>query len=226
MRLRRAILFAIGVPLAAVVSYKLMYPTYVWRQKLTVEVQVGNEVRSASSVSEMRVTFMPKILPESHEFDIKLRGEAVVLNVTPSSALFALLNKMENISIEVFKDMLPRDSARSDFSTLAALREPRDVPRDRYPLLVTFGDIADPKTVRRVDPDDLAASFGRGVSLRRITLAITDEEVTEGKVEQVLPWLSDPGVMENPGWKVLPLETRRAISGLLSDFPNLEGSSK
>jgi hypothetical protein len=57
-----------------------------------------------------------------------------------------------------------------------------------YPLLVTFTDIRDPKTVARVDPDDMAKSFGAGVTLRRITLQVTDDPVTTG-IEKRLAWL-------------------------------------
>lgn len=51
-----------------------------------------------------------------------------------------------------------------------------------------FGDIADPKTVERVDPDDLAASFGMGVKLRRITVQITEDAVTKA-IGQRLGWV-------------------------------------
>ena len=40
------------------------------------------------------------------------------------------------------------------------------VPESQYPMLVTFGDIADPTSVRLVDPG-LAASFGAGCGGRR-----------------------------------------------------------
>jgi hypothetical protein len=46
---------------------------------------------------------------------------------------------------------------------------------DNYPLLVTFKENDDPKSVRRVNPDDLAAVFGAGHSLGAITMEITDE---------------------------------------------------
>lgn len=55
-------------------------------------------------------------------------------------------------------------------------------------MLVTFSDINDPKTVQKVDPSNFPASFGSGVKLRRVTLTITDEEVTTGKIESVLIW--------------------------------------
>jgi hypothetical protein len=66
---------------------------------------------------------------------------------------------------------------------------PVPVPLDGLPLLVTFADITDPTTVQRVDPENLAASFGPGVRLKAVTLEITEEPVTVGKVVEVLGWL-------------------------------------
>ncbi|HBM06154.1 MAG TPA: hypothetical protein DD369_11230, partial [Erythrobacter sp.] len=62
--------------------------------------------------------------------------------------------------------------------------------RSAYPMLVTFGDLDDPASVERVDPDDLAATFGEGVRLKRITVQITDDPVTSG-IEQRLGWLGN-----------------------------------
>lgn len=66
---------------------------------------------------------------------------------------------------------------------------PRPLPPENYPMMVTFGDLSDPASVARVDPADLAATFGAGFALREITLEITDNPVTEGVVEGVLGWL-------------------------------------
>lgn len=57
-------------------------------------------------------------------------------------------------------------------------------------MLVTFGDEADPTSVTLVDPDDLVASLGEGVTLKRITAELTDEQVTTG-IEARLRWLSE-----------------------------------
>ncbi len=48
-----------------------------------------------------------------------------------------------------------------------------------YPLLVTFRNPRDPSSVLRVEPGELAAQFGDGVRLRRITVQVTDNSVTE-----------------------------------------------
>lgn len=51
------------------------------------------------------------------------------------------------------------------------------------PMMETFQDIADPTCVRLVNPADLAASFVTGVRLKSVTLEVTDEAVTEGRVQ-------------------------------------------
>lgn len=55
--------------------------------------------------------------------------------------------------------------------------------------MVTFGDLKDPKSVQEVDPENLPATFGPGYKIKSYTVEITDEPVTEGRVENLLPWL-------------------------------------
>ncbi len=70
-------------------------------------------------------------------------------------------------------------------------KKPLIVPQKLAPFLVTFADVNDPTSVKQVDPHDQAASFGEGYSLKSITLEITDEPVTRGRVEKVLGWLGE-----------------------------------
>jgi hypothetical protein len=60
------------------------------------------------------------------------------------------------------------------------------------PDLVTFADVNDPKSVILVDPNDLAATLGPGVSWKSMTLQATDDPLTEG-IEKRLPWLKQIG---------------------------------
>ena len=82
-------------------------------------------------------------------------------------------------------------------------------------MLVTFEYLADPTSVRRVDPDDLASTFGEGVSLKRITVQVTDDPVTTG-IEKRLVWLNNLSAYrtdpDNPFSNTLPSE----IGGLRS----------
>ncbi len=159
-----------------------------WNQKLTVEVLVDGESVSGAAVSYVRWQEADAL----DNYSTAYRGEATVIDLGERGVLFALIGEpTKYIAGYTLHEEL--GERRSDYETLypkiAGFRGVRDVPRNRYPLLVTFTDIADPTTVRRVDPDDLAASFGPGVALKRITLEITDEDVTEGRVEAVLGWI-------------------------------------
>jgi hypothetical protein len=106
--------------------------------------------------------------------------------VAPGKFLFALLSGTPR-AWELFFPRQPLETLGDKMAGLVG--QTRPLTPDQYPLLVTFGDINDPTSVRRVDPNDLAASFGPGYRLNAITMTITDEPVTEGKVETVLGWL-------------------------------------
>ena len=89
------------------------------------------------------------------------------------------------------------------------------MPKRDFPLLVTFTDIDDPKTVRKVDPNNLAATLGPGYALKSITLEITDEPVTKGKVEEVLGWwLKMAQTPKDPPPLRLPNESPRGYVNL------------
>lgn len=170
----------------------LGFGSWSWNQRLTLEIETPEGVKTDGSVIGVYADRGPTWLPGEGRggMGTRVRGEASVVEVAPGRYLFALLdgnNEAELALVLFFPDPAPDTFERA--RRLKTLRGVRDVPRDRYPLLVTFDDMADPTTVRKVDPANLAAIFGPGVSLRRITLEITDEGVTAGKVERVLGWL-------------------------------------
>jgi hypothetical protein len=163
---------------------------WTWRQKITVSVSTPEGIKSASNIMQASIgdkgaRWTP---PEASGAKIDLIGEAVVLEAAPGRYLFALLNGMPMAYAVFFPDEAPLEIA----SRLESLRETRTLTPDQYPLLVTFADINDPASVRRVDPADLAASFGAGYRLGSISMTITDEPMTEGTVEAVLEWLNWP----------------------------------
>nr|WP_145959098.1 hypothetical protein [Rhizobium sp. ACO-34A] len=125
-------------------------------------------------------------------------GEAVALQVSPGKYLFAVL---EGYGYETAWSAFlpartkPRNRAETGeaYSQLQYTRTTRVLPPDLYPLLVTFDDVSDPLSLKRVERDDLISAFGEGYSLKSVELTITDEPVTEGVVQKILPWLDDVG---------------------------------
>ena len=124
-------------------------------------------------------------------------------------AQYAALRKLDGVGI------LPR-------TLPVGYYPPVDKPPSAYPLLVHFRDIRDPKTVVRIDPTEVAASFGPGVKLRRITVQITDDAVTMG-IKKRLRWL------DNFYDKMLdgsPINNSQVLANNLSQMDFSAGASK
>jgi hypothetical protein len=160
-----------------------------WNRKLTVTVttpagEVSGAAVQGETLSSKKGWFTP---PEASGSSYGQSGEAVVVDLGSGRYLFALRGEPPHSFAIFFPGKAPLEVREQ----LKALRQTREVPRDEYPMLVTFGDITDPKTVKQVDPTNLAASFGPGYALKSITLEITDKKVTEGEVEKVLGWLGE-----------------------------------
>jgi hypothetical protein len=180
--------------------YWIFWPTFSWNQKMTVEVEVGGQIVTGSSVTRVSVSYQPRLLPEITALTRDIRGEAVDVQLPDGRHVFALLSSPDNVDYtasiagKLFAD-IPHDSHGGAwtglFSAVSRLRETRDLPLDLYPLFVTFDNIADPATVRQVDPKDFAATLGPGVALKRVTLGITDESVSEKLGDDVLGWLCE-----------------------------------
>jgi len=186
-----------------------------WNQKLTVEVSTPNGARSGSAVSH--VSWREANALGNYPADY--RGEATVVDLGQGHYLFALIGEPTK-QIAAYTLHAELGEQRSDYGKLLpkviAFRGVRDVPRDRYPLLVTFTDINDPTTVHRVDPDNLAAAFGPGVSLKRITLEITNEPVSDGGIKNLVGWLATVGDGMLDGRRISTSEAENSLANDLS----------
>jgi hypothetical protein len=177
--------------------------TYTWNQKLSVTVMTPDGERSGSAITQIIATVYPNPLLgnlQSHT----VKGEATVVEIGNDKYLFALLSSggqwtaTEYLAEVTFAQHLPLpiyqgtvEGANSNFKTLQTLRKSLPIPLDKYPLLVTFTDIKDPKSVKEVKPNQLADILGPGHSLKSITLEISDEVAKKGQVENVVPWLGN-----------------------------------
>ena len=195
-----------------------------WNVKVTVVVDTPLGERSGFSVVRVGVrkySGLQRKLGYAYGAGV-VKGEAVVVPLPDGQYLFALVvagNMAYRAAEVVFDDLLPEEDA-ARYRKMARLRVRREVPRRLYPLLVTFDDINDPKTVKKVDPDNLAATFGPGYRLKRITIEITDEPVTRGKVEKVLGWLKErkTGMLDGRRFSTIYAENRLANDLSSLDF--------
>tara|TARA_Y100000815_G_scaffold164757_1_gene149477 strand:- start:1035 stop:1754 length:720 start_codon:yes stop_codon:yes gene_type:complete len=179
-----------------------------FRYRLTVEVDTPQGLRTGSSVIEVTAGEVGTTLGGA---SAEARGEAVAVDIASDQTLFVLLRSeassawaagiMSGVTPKPNDLSIPREDrfaahidavrANHKLNTVPRWFPPRisvDKPVTGYPFMVQFGDLRDPKTVKQVDPDNLAGSFGPGVTLRRITVQLTDDPVTTG-IERRLPWL-------------------------------------
>lgn len=195
---RRGVLGLVVGGVAALLSGCGLFGGNSYRFRMTVEVETPDGVKTGSSVyevdTEKKSTFMT-----GNDRSKSLKGEAVAVDLPSGRTLFALLktanSKRDDLALMSMAALDP--AFRNDWiesagriSSSDGITSPAEVRAADYPLLVTFADPADPTSVQRVDPANLAASFGPGVTLKRITVEVTNDPVTTG-IEKRLGWLLD-----------------------------------
>ena len=173
-------------------------PRNTWRYTMTVEVTTPEGVRSGYAVRQ--VTYHSPgygFLGESQpHWDLK--GQAVVVDLPNGRSLYALLRSAGNLGVSYGARIA--DSALGEGGRVRGWQGRVELypnpPKTRIlsyvdplPMLVTFGNPADSKSVQLVEAHDAAATLGPGYALKRIDIEIVDEGVTTG-IEQRLPWLS------------------------------------
>ena len=197
-----------------------------WRQELVLRVATPWGVREGRTVTAERLfeTKGPLVVPDARGLSSDIRGEALVLDVRPDAPegepryLFVTVGGVMGLTKQRVDAELPPDERSMKWTErLALIREAEGrafpVPFDELPLMVTFLDVADPTSVRRVVPNDarprfgrdddrsiargatltFAEAFGEGVSLlsAEVTPLPGEGEVTSGATDAVLPWLPD-----------------------------------
>ena len=189
MMARRGVMGVLAGAAAAVLGgCGMMGHTY--RYKLTVEVETPDGLRTGYAVREVSWSPGVQITAEADTASMIHRGEAAMVDLPNGQVLFALMSP-DGQETPMLAFGSARQTAWSDDS-VKVLQPPAKIEaaygQSGYPRLVRFRDIAEPETVEKVDPANLAASFGPGYRLKRITAQIVSEDVTE-KVAEKLPWL-------------------------------------
>jgi hypothetical protein len=180
-----------------------------YRYKLTLSVDTPEGVKTSSSVVELRYfdVFFPD-QSQPHE----TKGQALYLSLGPRRRpLIALLTRIRRIdeiapNIDEFRWL---EDSPSPVLTKVCLGQARLLdwldnasllkrhchhsiaisPHD-LPDLVTFANIDNPNSVILVNPDELTATLGLGISWRAITIEVTDEPLTTA-IEDSLPQIVD-----------------------------------
>lgn len=182
----------LAVSVAAVGLWRCSSYNYL-RYKMVVEVETPEGVKTGFAVREIGLAKERGLVG----IDVKFRGEAVAVDLPGGQTLFAVLRGGDG-----YVDYGTHIGGRAEVWGKSPDKA-RDAPVELYPtapetaglkhidplpMLVWFGDPADPASVVLIDPSDLAASFGPGVKLKQITIEATGDPVTIG-INKRLRWL-------------------------------------
>ncbi len=188
-----------------------------YRYKLTLSLDTPNGVKTASNV--VQIDAFDVTLP-ARGIGHKTTGQALYIDLgTGQRPLIALLTRIrretdpwptfpgwgedapgEALAEKCLGANKPRDWLDEVRATRQCTQPVEITPAD-LPDLITFADTNDPKSVMLIDPNNLNATLGPGVSWRSMTLQATDGPLTKG-IDKHLPWMRNYGRnIEVPGIK-------------------------
>jgi hypothetical protein len=182
---------ALGLVLALViVAFSIAFPTHSYRYRLTISAEVDGEVRSASSVIEIRSRKQIKI-GDAPPYDTKVLGEAAFLDLGNGKNVIAILafgptgnsDRLQFLVSDVFGVSRPEI-----WENLSKADEERVLTGDNIPTLVTFADVGDPESGRVVKPEDFTKEFGNGVRFVGARIQMTRDSLASD-IENHLPML-------------------------------------
>lgn len=175
----------------AYIGFHLMCPSGTWRYKVTVNVETPEGIKTGSAVREFSncACWINLIdFPEAGNPPDHFKGEAVVIDLGKRGVAFAVMGTDDYY---MYYNAFPVDGASTPKGILemnAMGHKEKTLSLKDFPLIVTFKDMNDPKSVEAVKPDNLAAVFGAGVHLKDITIETTKESVTWGVEKYLGPW--------------------------------------
>jgi hypothetical protein len=210
-----ALLCITAAVLAGVIKEKP--PSGTWRYKMTVEVETPEGIKSGSTVREVTIQDLAEPTnPSMGGFRTKVKGEAVVVDLGPRGVLFALLNGYAfgpDYAWQIVFHAFPMPgkppgaggATPEGLEYYSHLKAKTVLPPSLYPMMVTFADLKEPKTVKSVydmhwngrypmhyetTADRFEETFGQGIRLKSIEIEMADESITQG-IEKKLVWLPE-----------------------------------
>jgi hypothetical protein len=175
------------------VAYVIAFPTAYLRYRLTLDVDVDGVTRTGSGVVEIPYAFAPDAFASlpGNTFYGDLRGSAITVDLGARGLLFVVNELPALADPAADKTLFPNAanlsqlplvtfniSGASEIRNLQNSKKSINVPPQRLPMIVRFGNINNCSSLEEVNPVDLASMLGSGVSIKRATLAITDDPIS------------------------------------------------
>ncbi len=207
-------LIGLAVVIASIYgAYKLAYPTYTHRYRLTIELEVDGVAKRGSSVIEVRAWSQPKLLPNFANVLYRSYGEAIHFKLERGPTLIVLLASAgppvySAAAIDFL--VLNRFGGGSSPLTLdkfiAASKATgsRELTGVEVPPIVALPDIADPLGAYWLPLDRLQSALDNRVSFKSASIEMLARAPSGDapSIAQLVRWLDDEGALQN-FWKAI-----------------------
>lgn len=202
--------------------------SYEWNQKVTVVIGTPKGDVAGSSVQAISFKKYKKaLLMEGNSSSWTVTGEAVAVPLPNGRYVFALIESdtIYGESHHLLQGLVhPRIGARTHEALARAAAQPVG---SRFPLtgklrpmLVTFSDISDPRSILEITPSNISRNIGAGYSIKSIYLEVTDEEPRRVGIRDIIPFLNYKNFNpeEKPIKNALRVELPRGLSLRLTRY--------
>lgn len=199
MRTFGIIAVALTLLIAGVIGwYKASFPTYSYRYRLTISVELDGKVHTGSSVIEILHIGQPHI-PDAGSFIPQVRGQAAFVDLGPAGAIVAALGPGTQQTSDSPNYAVPavwlaarafgNQSTYKELPELEKLHGRRDLTSSNMPRLIWFPNIADPMSAKPFAARDVAGLLGPSARVVAAHVEITDTPVFID-IDKKFPWFN------------------------------------
>jgi hypothetical protein len=174
---------------------RYVFPSFVHRYRLTIELDDDGRVRSGSGVVQVTWTNQPKF-GEAPPWVSKVKGQAIFVNLETRGAVLALLSGGYPLQDETIKPdffalrALYGSNALSPeaLDALGRARVKKELGPTELVRMLWLPDINNPATAQIVDLRRLGTTIDPKLRFRRAEIELTGDSVTTD-LSKHLPWL-------------------------------------
>jgi hypothetical protein len=192
---RIATALAIAI-LVGVVVFRIAFPTYDYRYRLHLALEIDGKPYSGSSVVDVSWSCGPKIADSG--CSATLAGQATAIDLGSKGVLVATLHSGEFASAIPVRGVdasflcanaFGNQSTHKELSSLPRLAGKRALSHDNFPCLLWFPKPEDPKSVTRVDLETISSQIDPTASFSEAAVEITRDPIVID-ITTKLPWLA------------------------------------
>jgi hypothetical protein len=196
--------------LLPIVFWKIKYPSYTYRYKMTVEVETPQGIKSGSSVVEVHTYQIPQSwagIFGGHHSWMKIKGEGVFVEIEEGKTLFVLLGgDVNHVSAHRFMSIIfpvPSNPFRKDsdahasynvssregmryYGTLKNVKS--TLPKDKHLAMISAIKSNDGhREFKVIEPEQLKEIFRKDIKIKQIIIETTNDPL-EWKIRKLPMW--------------------------------------